>query len=162
MYVCVCQSRPKGHKNWPPFGLGLSEALWASLGLSGHLCASLGLSQRAPHAAKRTTGSPDILPIFPGCSWLPPAWNVCTGGGLFSGFGALRKSGFPMCELLARLGTFWLRATRNLLEAFFGDLGPFKKAASQYVTTFWLGVTRNLLESFFGIWSPSKKQLANM
>ena len=37
-----------------------------------------------------------------------------------------------MCELLITLATFWLGATRSLLEAFFRELVPFTKAASQY------------------------------
>ncbi len=39
-------------------------------------------------------------------------------------------AGLPICELLINLATFWLGATRNLLETFFGDVGHFKKAAS--------------------------------
>ena len=52
-------------------------------------------------------------------------------GRVFSGIGALQKSGFPMCELLIKLATFWLGATRGLLEAFFRELG---QAASQSVS----------------------------
>ncbi len=48
-----------------------------------------------------------------------------------SGFGnwALQKSGFPLCELLIKLGR-----PGGLLEAFFRELGPFKQAASRYVS----------------------------
>ena len=46
-------------------------------------------------------------------------------GGLLSGFGAFQKRGFPICELLIKLGTFWLGATRK--EPFFGIWGPSKK-----------------------------------
>ncbi len=48
-------------------------------------------------------------------------------GGLFSGTGPLEKSGFPICELLIKLATFWPGATGGLLEAFFGeDPNPFR------------------------------------
>ena len=55
-------------------------------------------------------------------------------GGLFSGHGALRTSGFPIhtymhkyiCGLLMKLATFWLGATKGLLEAFFRKLEPFE------------------------------------
>ena len=50
-------------------------------------------------------------------------------GSLFSGLGALQKGGFPIhmyvFELLIKLAT---GATRGLLEAFFRELGPFKRA----------------------------------
>ena len=163
MYVCMYVYVNRGKRATKTGHL----LAWASLRLSGPLSASLGISVPLWASASEPPTQPSaqqVSLIFSPLSWLllAPSCLECTGGGLFSGFGALRKSGFPMCELLAKLGTFWLRATRNLLEAFSGDLGPFKKAASQYVTTFWLGATRNLLESFFGIWSPSKRQLANM
>ena len=72
-----------------------------------------------------------------GLSWPPWASLSLSGGPFgapFSGFGALHKSGFPLCEVLRKLATFWLEATRGLLDAFFRELGPFKKAASQYVS----------------------------
>ena len=51
---------------------------------------------------------------------------VATG----SEFGAFQKRGFPICELLKKLATFWIVATstyiHGLLEAFYWDLGASK------------------------------------
>ena len=59
----------------------------------------------------------------------PPA--VAPPEHLLSGFGDLQTSDFPIFELLIKLATFWLGATRGLLEAFFRELG---QAASQSVS----------------------------
>ena len=85
--------------------LRLSGPLWASLGLSGHLWASLGLSQRAPQPAKRTTGSPDTLLIFPGCSWLPPAYYWLSLAPLNS---LCMFPPWSSCILPGHVGSYWL------------------------------------------------------
>ena len=84
-------------------------------------------------------------------------------GGRFSGFGALQKSGFPICELLIKLATFWLGATRSLLEAFFSGFGALQKSGFPMcellikLATVWLRATRNLLEAIFRDLGPFKK-----
>ena len=55
-----------------------------------------------------------------------------------------------ICELLATLATFWLGATRGLLEVFFSGIGVLHKSGFPIcelltkLATFWLGVTRGL------------------
>ena len=86
-------------------------------------------------------------------------------GVLFSGFGALQKSGFPICELLIKLATFWLGATRSLFGGLFSGFGALQKSAFPMcellikLATFW---QEAFWAPFFGIWGPSKKRLANM
>ena len=64
-------------------------------------------------------------------------------GALFSGFGALQKSGFPKCELLrynwpllglGRPGAFWMPFFWDLHTYIHTYIGPFKKAVCQYVS----------------------------
>ena len=67
-------------------------------------------------------------------------------------------AGFPICELLIKLATFWLGATRNLLEGF----GALQKSGFPicelliHLATFWIGSTRSLLDSFFWDLGPFK------
>ena len=82
-----------------------------------------------------------------------------------------------MCELLIKLATFWLGATRGLLEAFYrlvlstlglsgplwaslGLSGPFW--ASLGLSEASLGRPGGLLEVFFRELGPFKKRLPNM
>ena len=60
-----------------------------------------------------------------------------------------------MCELLLKLVTFWLEATRGLWEAFCRDSGPLQTSGFPIcelllkLADFWLRATRGLLEAFF-------------
>ena len=130
-YICsAVNPRPRPRTCFRELGL-FKKGIFLAWGDQGPLEAfyrlvlSLGLS-----------GPPVCLGLS-GPLWasLRPVWgDQGAFGGLFSGIGALQKNGFPICELLITLATFWLGATRGLLETLFREFGPFKRSASQYVS----------------------------
>ena len=73
-------------------------------------------------------------------------------GSLLSGFGDLQTSGVPICELLIKLATFWLGATRGLLEAFLSGIGTNGFPICELLiklATFWPEATRGPFGGLF-------------